>query len=155
MCIMVLSQKYQGQGSLKHSHYSSHCSRALAPKRTQQTPLCQRTSVFGNGPNTVSESTVSNTELSEFLGPHPAPRRELSEFLSAFCLCAKANSPSLRRIHEFAAELSDLSLPNQGTLETVFHPFPKYHSVWFLLLGGEGISQSQQFVTRHPQMKGF
>ena len=23
---------------------------------------------FGNGPNTVSESTVSNTELSEFFG---------------------------------------------------------------------------------------
>ena len=27
-------------------------------------------SVFGNGPNTVSESTVSNTELSEFFGAH-------------------------------------------------------------------------------------
>ena len=25
---------------------------------------------FGNGPNTVSESTVSNTELSEFFGAH-------------------------------------------------------------------------------------
>ena len=26
--------------------------------------------VIGNGPNTVSESTVSNTELSEFFGAH-------------------------------------------------------------------------------------
>ena len=26
--------------------------------------------MFGNGPNTVSESTVSNTELSEFFGAH-------------------------------------------------------------------------------------
>ena len=25
---------------------------------------------FGNGPNTVSESTVSNTEVSEFFGTH-------------------------------------------------------------------------------------
>ena len=25
---------------------------------------------FGNGPNTASESTVSNTELSEFFGAH-------------------------------------------------------------------------------------
>ena len=50
--------------------------------------------VFGNGPNTVSESTVSNTELSEFFGPHRVQERELSEFLSAYYLCAKANSPS-------------------------------------------------------------
>ena len=49
---------------------------------------------LGNGPNTVSESTVSNTELSEFLGPHRVPGRELSEFLSAYYLCGKANSPS-------------------------------------------------------------
>ena len=48
----------------------------------------------GNGLTTVSESTASNTELSEFLGPHRVPGRELSEFLSAYYLCAKANSPS-------------------------------------------------------------
>ena len=29
--------------------------------------------LIGNGPNTVSESTVSNTELSEFFGPHRVP----------------------------------------------------------------------------------
>ena len=40
-----------------------------------------------DGPNTVSESTVSNTELSELFGPHWVPGREFSEFLSAFfCL---------------------------------------------------------------------
>ena len=43
----------------------------------------------------MSESTVSNTELSEFSGPHRGPGRELSEFLSAYDLCANANSPSL------------------------------------------------------------
>ena len=50
--------------------------------------------VLANGPNTISESTVSNTELSELFGPHWALGRELSEFPSAYYLCAKANSPS-------------------------------------------------------------
>ena len=63
---------------------------------------------FGNGPNTVSESTVSNTELSEFFGPHRVPGRELSEFLSAYSLCAKANSPSFfTELTEFAVKLSE------------------------------------------------
>ena len=39
---------------------------------------------FGNRPNTVSESTVSNTELSELFGSHPVPGRELSDFLSTY-----------------------------------------------------------------------
>ena len=43
-------------------------------------------SFVGNGPNTVSGSAVSNTELREFFC--------LSEFLSAYYLCAKVNSPS-------------------------------------------------------------
>ena len=55
---------------------------------------------MGNGPNTVSESMVSNTELSELLGPHRVPGRQLSEFLSAYDLCAEASSPS------FVAELT-------------------------------------------------
>ena len=45
---------------------------------------------FGKGPNTVSGSTVSNTELGEFFGAHRVPGSELSEFLSAYYLCAKA-----------------------------------------------------------------
>ena len=49
-------------------------------------------SYFGNRPNTVSESTVSNTELSEFFALR-APQRELSEFLSAYYCCDKVNSP--------------------------------------------------------------
>ena len=57
-------------------------------------PVC---SPFGNGPNTVSESTVSNTELSEVFGPHRVLGRDLSEFLSGYYLCAEANSPSLSR----------------------------------------------------------
>ena len=52
---------------------------------------------FRNGPNAVSESTVSNAELSEFFGPHQVPGTELGEFLSAYYLCAKANSQSFSR----------------------------------------------------------
>ena len=56
-------------------------------------PECSAT-VLRNGPNTVSGSTVSNTELSEFFWAHRVPGSELSEFLSAFYLCVNANSPS-------------------------------------------------------------
>ena len=60
----------------------------------------------GDGPNMVLESTVSNTELSEFnILPPP---RELSEFLSAYALCVKANLPSfLSELTEFAPKLSE------------------------------------------------
>ena len=37
----------------------------VAPPRCSSDPL-----FLGNGPNTIPESTVSNTELSEFFGPH-------------------------------------------------------------------------------------
>ena len=33
-------------------------------------PSCNPRPMLGNGPNAVSESTVSNTELSEFFGAH-------------------------------------------------------------------------------------
>ena len=39
-------------------------------KSNSQTWSDAETHKFGNGPNTVSESTVSNTELSEFFGAH-------------------------------------------------------------------------------------
>ena len=77
---------------------------------------------------TVSESTVSNTELSEFFGAHWAPGSELSEFLSASYLCAKSdrvfsqNSPSL-------PQNSVSSLLRNSALETVFRPFPTYGAI--------------------------
>ena len=56
----------------------------------------------------TGESTVSNTELSEFFGPHRVPGRELSELLSAYYSCAKANSPSFfAELTEFAAKLRE------------------------------------------------
>ena len=79
---------------------------------------------LGNGPNTVSESTVSNTELSEFFYPHRVPGRELSELLSAYFLCAKANSPSFWQNSPSLPQNSVSSLLRNSTLETVFRPFP-------------------------------
>ena len=67
---------------------------------------------IGNGPNAVLESTVSNTKLSKFFGPHRVPGRELTEFLSAYYLFAKENSPSfLAELTKFGAELSEFPLP--------------------------------------------
>ena len=51
--------------------------------------------MFGHGPNTVSGSTVSSTDLSNFFGGSLSSRGKLSELLSTSYLCAKANSPSL------------------------------------------------------------
>ena len=69
-----------------------------------------------------------NTELSEFFGFDRAPRRELSEFLSAYYLCAIANSPSFfSRTHRVCRKTqwgSVSSLLQNSNLETVFRPFP-------------------------------
>ena len=52
-----------------------------------------------------------------FVGPHRVAGRGLSELLSAFSLCAKANSPSyfffIAELPEFGTELSEVSLPKQ------------------------------------------
>ena len=69
---------------------------------------------FGGGPNTVSESTVSNTELSELFCSHRVPGREHSEFLSAYYLYDKANSPSF--------SLNSPSLPPQESFRANFNP---------------------------------
>ena len=81
---------------------------------------------IGDGPNTVSESTVSNTEPRKFFCPYRVPGRELSEFLSAYYLCAKANSESssFSRNSPSLPQNSVSSLLRNSTLETVFRPFP-------------------------------
>ena len=76
-----------------------------------------------NGPNAVSESTVSNTELSEFFGPHWVPGRELGELLSAYYLCAKANSPSFSQnslsLPKNSVRLSEFSSPKQYSRNSI------------------------------------
>ena len=84
--------------------------------------------VIGNGPNTVSGSTVSNTELSEFFGAHWVPGSELSEFLLAYYLCAKANSPSFSQnspsLPQNSVRLSEFSRPKQYSRNSIPLPFP-------------------------------
>ena len=67
--------KKEGGGEPHEGHPSQK--RVLDPllSGTFSTPpqvsfLCFARQIIGNGPNTVSGSTVSNTELSEFLGAH-------------------------------------------------------------------------------------
>ena len=69
--------------------------------------------ILAGGTNTVLESTVSNTELSEFFGPHRAPGTELSEFLSLFFTCESDITEFFAELTEFAVELSEFSLPKQ------------------------------------------
>ena len=84
--------------------------------------------IFGNGPNTVSKSTVSNTELSEFFCPHRVLGRDLSEFLSAYYLCDKANSPSFSKnspsLPPNSVRLSEFSSPKQCSRNSIPLPFP-------------------------------
>ena len=68
------------------------------------------------------------TPNSVSFGPHRVPGRELSEFLPVYHLCAKANSPSfLQNSPSFAPKLCEaqwVRFSENGTLETVFRPFP-------------------------------
>ena len=84
---------------------------------------------LGNGPNTVSESTVSDTELSEIFGPHQVAGRELSEFLLACYLCAKANSLSFSQnslsLPQNSVRLSEFSSPKQYASNSI-PPFPRF-----------------------------
>ena len=60
-----------------------------------------------------------------FFYAHRVPGRELSEFLSAYFLCAKANSPSFfSRTHQVCPKTQWVLFRN-STLETVFRLFPK------------------------------
>ena len=78
---------------------------------------------FHSTPGSAQESTVSNTELSEFPGPHRVPGRELSEFLSAYYLCAKANSPSFSQnspsLPQNSVRLSEFSSPKQYSRNSI------------------------------------
>ena len=66
--------------------------------------------LVGNGPNTVSESTVSNTELSEFFGPHRVLERERAQWvpLSLWFVCQSELTESfLQSSPSFAVKVSE------------------------------------------------
>ena len=78
--------------------------------------------MFGNGPNTVSESTVSNTELSltvsflvltEFRGESSVSPSQ------PFFECQSELTEFLAELSELAAELSEFSLPKQHSRNSI------------------------------------
>ena len=70
---------------------------------------------LGDGPNTVSGSTASNTELSEFFCLHRVPVRELSEFLSAYYLCELTEFS----LPQNSVRLSEFSSPKQFSRNSI------------------------------------
>ena len=99
-------------------------------------PRSAAKALFGNGPNTVSGSTVSNTELSEFFWAHWVPGSELSEFLSAYDLCAQVNSPS------FSQNSPSLPYTQWGSVSSLV---PKQCSARFLIV------HRPVFTVLHPR----
>ena len=107
--------------------------------RSKASPEPRWLSLLGNGPNTVSGSTVSNTQLSEFFGPHQVLGRELSEFLSAYYLCVKANSPSFSQnspsLPQNSVRLSEFPSPKQYSRNSIPLPFPLFTAPEMTALG--------------------
>ena len=68
-------------------------------------------------------NSVSFFGLTEFRGASSV------SFLSAYYLCAKANSPSLTQNSPILPQNSVGSLLRNSTLETVFRPFPRFSEV--------------------------
>ena len=77
---------------------------------------------FGDGPSTVSESTVSNTELTEFFGPRRENSVSSSQPIAA--KLTKANSPNLSQNSPSSPQNSVGSLIRNNALEAVFRPSP-------------------------------
>ena len=82
-----------------------------------------------DGTNTVSETTVSNTGLSEFFGPHSSMGGNSASSFQPLICTPNANSQSFfPELTEFAAELSEFCLQKQYSrnciLETVLRPLP-------------------------------
>ena len=115
-------------------------------------------SSLGNGPNTVSESTVSNTKLSECFGAHWVLGSELSEFLSAYYLCAKANSPSFSQnspsLPRNSVRLSEFFSPKQYSRNSI--PPVSYSLFLSLTLAIQGVPlQITNFVAEGLELCSY
>ena len=74
-----------------------------------------------------------------FFWAHWVLGTELSEFLSAYYLCANANSPSFSQNSPSLPQNSVSSLLRNSTLETVFRPFPTLDSPSSAILSVHGL----------------
>ena len=95
-------------------HYTSRSKRELRTWTLKHFGL----QVLGHGPNTVLESTVFNTELSENVGLHRVPGRPLGLLF----VCQSELSEFFAELTEFAKKLS--SLLWNSTFKTIFRPCP-------------------------------
>ena len=81
------------------------------------------TKLIGTGRIRFRKKTVSNNELSEFSCPHRVPGRELSEFLSVYYMCDKANSLSFSQnspcLPQNSVRLSEFSPPHQHSRNSI------------------------------------
>ena len=86
--------------------------------------------LVGNGPNTVSESTASNTELSDFLALTEF-RGENSVSSSQPIICVPNSlTDSFANLTEFAAELSsETVLPKQYSARFLFGECSQFHQI--------------------------
>ena len=76
----------------------------------------------GDGPNIVSASTVSNTELGELFRPRWLSGSELSGSLSLLLMCQRRLNEVLAELTKFARKLSEFSLPKQYSRNSVSRP---------------------------------
>ena len=74
--------------------------------------------LLGNGPNTVSESTVSNANSVSFSGLTEFRRANSVSSFQPFLFCVP------KRTHRVFSQNSPSSLFRNNALETVFRPFP-------------------------------
>ena len=78
----------------KHRQSSMRGQREVCSHIYDVSPV-YKTLVIGSGPNTVSESTVSNTELASFLAlTEFRGENSVSSSWPMICVCVKANSLS-------------------------------------------------------------
>ena len=67
--------------------------------------------MIGDGPNTVSESTVSNSEVREFLALTEFRGESSVSSFQPICVPKRTHRAFFRELTEFGAELSEFSLP--------------------------------------------
>ena len=84
-----------------------------------------RPAPMGHPKHRSSETGRVRFRRVRFQTPSSVSFFSLSEFLSAYYLCAKANSPSFSQNSPSLPQNSVSSLLRNSTLETVFRPFPR------------------------------
>ena len=116
----------------KKARKTTKKTRTLHPCRTPKLPgkegenaqkakeILARRQNIGNGPNTVSGSTVSNTELSEFFWGSPSSGERTQWVpLSLLFVCQSELTEFFAELTEFAVKLSEFSSPKEYSRNSI------------------------------------